>query len=198
MVEEPTAVEPTEPGFDMQVYQARLAAAKDSNEFLAVIAEIAKQKTAIAKAQATAMQAEAVALAGDREKLAITIFKAVKGVVDAHQLEAVKAKGFTFTLDSVDANGVPTAYKSVALLVPTVKARKAGGGGAAGVSTLDQLGMNLSELFDQHANAEEKAEVAAVDADASLTDKAKNSKKWQVKTKAKKRILADNPNLIKK
>lgn len=186
-----------EPGINIGEYQARLAAAKDTNEFLAVVTEIAKQKSAIAKAQADTMRKEAEALAGDREKLSVAIHKAVAGVVDATKLEAVKAKGFTFKLDEV-IEGVPTTYKAVALLVPTVKTRKTGGGGAAGISTADQTGISLSELVDQYANDEEKAELAAVLADTSLTDKAKNSKAWQVRTKAKKRILVDNPNLIKK
>lgn len=186
-----------EPGINLQEYQARLAAAKDTNEFLSIIGEVAKQKQAIAKAQAEALRKEAEALAADREKLAASIHKAVKSVVDTTFLEKVKAKGFTFKLDEV-IDGVPTTYKAVSLLVPAVKTRKSGGGGIAGVSTSDETGLSLSELFNQYANDTERAEVANIDTDTSINDRAKNSKKWQVKTKAKKRILADNPNLIKK
>jgi len=198
MVNEQPQVESQEPELDIQAYQVKLATATPE-EFFTILAEISKQKSAIAKAQAEAARKEAEALAGQREELAKAIYKAVKGVVDAKALEAVKAKGFTFKLDTPDANGVMVNYKSVDLMVPTIKAKKAGGGGGGtGVSTEAETGLKLDDLFNQYANDEERAEVAAIDTDTSLQDKAKNSKKWQVKTKAKKRILADNPNLVKK
>lgn len=190
--------ETKEPELNISDYQARLAAAKNDNEFLAIIAEVAKQKSAIAKAQAEAAQKEAEELAGERTKLAEATYKAVKGVVDKSKLEEVKAKGFIYKLDAPDANGVMVNYKAVELLVPTVKKRSGGGGGTTGVSTEAETGLKLDDLFNQHASDEEKAEIAMIDADTTLTDKAKNSKKWQVKTKAKKRILETNPNLIKK
>lgn len=186
---------------DITSLKERLLAAKDDTEFLAVMAEVAKQKSAMAKAQAEMAQKEAEALAKVREELAEFIRKGIDAAMTdiTKRLEDVKATGFTYSpKGKLDANGVPQTKSSVALAVPTVKKRSGGGGGGTGVSTADQTGMNLSDLFDQYASAEEKAEVEAIKADTSIEDKAKNSKMWQVKNKAKKRILADNPNLIKK
>lgn len=206
MVDEKTAtIQPQEPATNFQEYQARLAAAKDETEFLSILAEVSKQKAAIAKAKVDQERREAEALAGERSTLEAILWETLKGVVKAEDLLKVKAKAFTVTVDHkedaqghIDPKGEVKVSGGVKLVVPTIKARKTGGGGGAGVSTSDEIGIGLSDLFDQYANDEERVKVATIDADDALTDKAKNSKKWQVKTKAKKRILADNPNLIKK
>lgn len=162
--------------------KAKLATAIANNDdasFMSIIGEIAKEKSAIAKAQAEVAKKEAESLAGDREKLALKLFTAVKAVVSPADLQKVKAAGFTYHMDGPDKEGVMTTYKTVALLVPTVKTARGGTGGGAGKSK-DEYGMSLGEIFDKFATEADKAELAKAET---------NSKQWQVKVAVKKEAI---------
>ena len=155
---------------------------------------IMKSSQDVEKAEALRLKAEGEALAGDREKLAGVIYKAVKGVVNIAELERVKAKGFTFHLDTPDSNGVMTVHKSVGLLVPTIKVKSGGGGGGTGLLK-QETGLSRHELVDKFATDEEKAMIqTAQDTAASRPDSARYSAEKPVI----KRILADHPELVKR
>ena len=154
-----------------------------------------KHQGDILKAEAEKLKAEAEALAGVREKLAKDLLKAVKLMPTIKdQLEAVKATGFTFKLPYLDANGVETS-SSVALSVPTVKVPKTGGGGGGSTGALkQQTGLSRHELVDQYATAEEKSSIAEAEAGAASRP---DSARYSAEKPVIKRILADNPHLIK-
>ena len=167
--------------------KAKIAAALTSGDdtaFMAAVGQLAKAKSEVAKAQAAQAQAEATQLAGAREKLAVDIFKDVKAgkAIEniAYRLKAVKATGFTFSLDMPDANGVMTVQKSVSLSVPSVKKPRGSGAGTIG-KTKDEYGMSLGEVAERFGTAEEKAKVAA----------ASGSQQWQAKVAIKKRAIAE-------
>jgi len=148
----------------------------DDANFNALIKEYNSRKGEVAKALAKAAAAEAEALAGDREKLAISLHKAVVKIPDLKSsLEAMKATGFTFKLDTDEVT-----YKSVALAVPVIKAPK-GGGGTHG-SSKDDYGMSLQEIFDKFATDDDRTKLSAAEG---------NSAQWQVKNAVKKQALKD-------
>ena len=173
------------------------AAIADGNdtEMLRLSKLLLKQKSDVEKSEALKLLAESEALAGDREKLATAIFKAVKGIINVAELEKVKAKGFTFKLNALDANNVMVIEKSVALLVPTIKVRGGGGGGGSTGQLKQETGMSRHELVDKYATAEEKATIqTAQDGATSRPDSAR----YVAEKPVIKRILADNPELIKR
>ncbi len=155
---------------------------------LPLLKQINKHSAGIVKAAADAQKKEAEALAGVREKLAIKIHKAVANQFK-DELATVKAKGYTYKLDDGDIT-----FKSVSLLVPTVRKSGGGGGGSTGVTIQSQTGMRRGELIDKFATDEEKAKIE----DAKNSAKSSpGSAKWAAEKPVVKRILADNPELIK-
>ena len=150
--------------------------------------QLKKHQGEIQKAEATRLKAEAEKLAGVREKLAKDIWQEVTPVTKKRLVD-VKAKGFTFKLD---ADGVE--YKAISLTVPTIKARTGGGGGGSTGALKAQTGLSRHELVDEYATDEEKAGIA--DAESSATSRP-DSARYSAEKPVIKRILADNPNLIK-
>lgn len=169
--------------------QAAIADGNDA-DVVKIGKEIVKLKADVEKAEATKIQKEAEAMAGDREKLAKEIWTVM--VADGKlggQLSKVKATGFTFKLDTPEVQ-----YKSVALTVPTAKVPRGGGGGSTG-ALKEQTGLARHELIDKYASPDEKVGIQkAYDEATSRKDSARYSSEKPVI----KRILADNPNLIKK
>ncbi len=170
-------------------------AAGDITEVVRLGNLLKKHQGDIAKAEADKLKAEAEAMAGDREKLAVEVWKYVKsmpGITD--KLETVKAQGFTFKLDTGEIQ-----YKSVALTVPTIKTRAAGGGGGGtGVSVASLTGLPRAQLIDQYATADEKVTIDKAKTEAAARGGNPNSSGWSAEKPVVKRILADNPSLIKK
>ena len=176
----------------LKVRMAKAVADGNDADVVAISKLILKQKSEVEKAEATRLQAEAESLAGDREKLAKSIWKRVTSNVTADELEAVKATGFTFKLDAM-VDGALVQYKSVALSVPTVRARGGGGGSTGALKA--QTGLSRHELIDQYATPDEKVAIqAAYDGAASRPDSARYSAEKPVI----KRILADHQDLIKR
>jgi hypothetical protein len=158
------------------------AATAGSPDFDSLIKQYNSRKAEVAKAAQEAAQKEQEALAGARQELATRIYQAVKGVVKTTDFEAVKAHGFTFKLDEPDATGTMIHYKSVALLVPVIKAaKKSTGNGGTHTSSKAEYGKTLDEIFQEFATAEDKAKLEAAES---------NSAKWQVKNAVKKAALA--------
>lgn len=180
----------------LESLKARLGIAlADGNdpEVIAISKLILKQKSDVEKVETARLLAEAEALAGDREKLAKSIWKAVGGVVSVDALNAVKATGFTYKLDAPDAQGAMVFYKSVALTVPTIKTR--GGGGGSTGALKQQTGLSRHELIDTYATQTEKD---AVDLAFNSASSRPDSARYSAEKPVIKRILADNPNLIKR
>ncbi len=176
----------------LDVLKAQMRAAIDEGndpEVVKLGKQIVKFKSDIEKGEADRLKVEAEAMAGDREKLAIKIHKAVKSVVTTDELEAVKAKGFTFNLNTDELT-----YKSVALLVPTIKTRSGGGGGGTG-NLKRETGLSRHELIDQYATEAEKQEIAKAETDATSRP---DSARYTAEKPVIKRILADNQHLIKR
>ena len=172
---------------------SKIAAAGASGDLAEVIRlgnQLKKHQVEIQRAEAEKLKAEAVAMAGDREKLAKEIHRFVAKFPELQsRLNAVKAKGYTFKLDE---DGVE--YKSVALTVPTIKTRTSGGGGGSTGALKAQTGLSRHELVDQYANEDEKASITkAEEAATSRPDSAR----YIAEKPVIKRILADNPHLIK-
>jgi len=156
---------------------------------------ILKQKSDVEKVENAKLLAEAEALAGGREKLAKSIHKFLVSNYSemVKDLESVKASGFTFKVDAPDAQGAMVIYKSVALTVPTIKTRGGGGGSTGALKA--QTGLSRHELIDTYATEAEKSDIkSAFDGAESRPDSARYSAEKPVI----KRILADNPNLIKR
>lgn len=176
---------------------ALIAAAGASGDLVEVIRlgnQLKKHQADIMKAEAEKLKAEAEAMAGDRAKLAAEILKTSKAQADlAGKLEAVKATGYTFKLPYFDSAGVQTSA-SVALTVPTVKAVKIGGGGGSTGALKAQTGLSRHELVEQYATEEEKASIAKAESDATSRP---DSARYTAEKPVIKRILADNPSLIK-
>lgn len=172
---------------------SKIAAAGASGDLAEVIRlgnQLKKHQADIQKAEAEKLKAEAEALAGEREKLASAIWKAVKQIPEITQkLEAVKAKGFTFKLDDGDVQ-----YKAVALTVPTIKSRMSGGGGGSTGALKAQTGLSRHELIEQYATEEEKASIAKAEAEATSRP---DSARYSAEKPVIKRILAENPHLIR-
>lgn len=177
-------------------------AAASANQDLAEVIRLGnilrKQKSEVEKAEAAKLQKEAEELAGAREALGVNIHKAIAKAMPEmlREVAQVKAQGFTYKLDGVDAQGGKVTYKSVALLVPQAKAKKASASSGVRVSTEEETGLKLGDLIDQYATQDEKAEIET--AVAEVEDAKKGSRKWQAQMKVKSRILKDNPTLIKR
>jgi len=172
------------------------AAIADGNdaEMMRLSKLLLKYKQDVEKAEITKLKAEAEAMAGEREKLAVSIFKALKAIVPTAELERLKAKGFTFKLDAPDSNGVMVNYKSVELLVPVIKARTGGGGGSTG-ALKQETGLTRHELIEKFATAEEKT---AVQTAYDTAENRPDSARYNAEKPVIKRILGEHPELIKR
>lgn len=151
--------------------------------------EIVKLKADVEKAEASKIQAEAEALAGDREKLAAEVVETINSLGLGKKLEKVKAMGFRYLLPD-DQSDIPR----IALAVPTVKTRGGGGGGSTG-ALKEQTGLARHELIGKYATPNEKAAIQKAFDEATSR---KDSARYSAEKPVVKRILADNPNLIKK
>ena len=202
---EPVAVAPAPVVADTpEQIMAKIAAAGASGNIAEVIRLgnlLKKHAVDIQKAEAAKLLAEATAMAADREKLALAIQKAVKGVIDQSQLLALKAKGFTFTIDrqendkgQLDPAGQVKVIGACNLIVPTVKAKSTGGGGGSTGALKSQTGLSRHELVEQYATDAEKAEIAKAESEATSRP---DSARYTAEKPVIKRILADNPALIK-
>ncbi|KKL79032.1 hypothetical protein LCGC14_2018910 [marine sediment metagenome] len=163
---------------------------------------VLKNKSDVEKVEANKLLAESAALATDREKLEAIIQKAVKGVIDSATLLKVKAKGFTFTIDHheddkgrLDANGPVKVTGGCVLLVPAIRKTGGGGGGGSTGALKQQTGLSRHELIDQYATTTEMADIAAAEEGAATR---KDSARYSAEKPVIKRILADNPQLIKR
>ena len=184
------AEEQTLTAADIMTQIAAAGAGGDLSEVIRLGNILRKQKAEIEKAETDKLQKEAEELAGARESLATKIHKAVRGVVSEQELNAVKAQGFTYKLDTDEVK-----YKAVALSVPTIKSKRSGGGGGTGISTKDETGMNLSELIEAYGTPEQKADIQNA---YDTAEKNPGSARWQEQTKVKKEILKEHPELIRK
>lgn len=195
---EPTA--PTKPDAvkesTPEEIMTQIAAAGVSGDLAEVIKlgnKLKKHQGDIQKAEADKLKKEAEALAGVREKLAVEIWKDITPETKK-KLADVKAQGYTFKLDAPDKDGVMTNYKAVNLTVPTIKTRSNGGGGGSTGALKAQTGLSRHELVEQYATDEEKDAVAQAEANATSRP---DSARYSAEKPVIKRILADNPNLIK-
>ena len=161
----------------------------NDTEMIAISKLILKQKSDVEKAEANKLTAEAEAMAGVRGELATTIWASITPAVKAELLK-VKATGFTFKLDGTP-DGI--SYKTVSLTVPTVKTKKTGGGGSTG-QLKQQTGLSRHELIDQYATDAEKGEVQTAQDNAATRP---DSARYSAEKPVIKRILADNPELVK-
>lgn len=176
----------------LEELQTQMREALDKNDVKAIeeiASQIVKSKAERAKEEAVKAQKEVEALAGKREKLAKDIHSAVKKLGLDADIASLKAKGFTYTIDHreddkgrLDAKGEVSVTGGVGLLVPAIKARKAGGGAGAAGKTKDEYGMSLSEVFEKFATPEDMEKLAAAET---------NSAQWQVKNAVKKRAIKD-------
>ncbi len=186
-----------------ETLKAQLKAATEDSEIMRLSKAILKHKSDVEKAEAEKGKKEAEAMAGDREKLAKLIQTAVRGVVDAKTMLAVKAKGFTFTIDhtenekgQLDPAGAVKVTGGCVLIVPAIRKASTGGGGGGSTGALkQQTGLSRHELIDQYATPEEKAEIAAAFDGA---DSRPDSARYSAEKPVIKRILADNPSLVKR
>jgi len=176
-------------------------AAGDVAEVMRLGNLLKKYSVDIQKAEAAKLLAEATAMAGEREKLALAIQKAVKGVIDISQLLALKAKGFTYTIDrhendkgQLDPAGQVKVTGSCNLIVPTVKAKSTGRGCGSTGALKSQTGLSRHELVEQYATDSEKADIAKAESEATNRP---DSARYTAEKPVIKRILADNPALIK-
>ena len=184
---------------DLKAQIGSAISAGDDAKFSTLMKEYNSRKGEIDKSEAEGLRKEAEKLAGVRETLATTIHKAIRGLNLKADLEAVKAKGFTFTLDvvAIDDNGqdVGTKYKSVSLTVPTVKTRTASTGNGGAGKTKDQYGIGLAEVYEKYATDADKTALAEAEAKDTVAGeklgKKTNSNAWRVKNDVKKRAIAD-------
>jgi len=172
---------------------AAIASGNDA-EMMRLSKLLLKYKQDVEKAEVTKLQAEAEAMAGEREKLAVSIFKALKAIVPTAELERLKAKGFTFKLDAPDSNGVMVNYKSVELLVPVVKTKTGGGGGGSTGMLKQETGLTRHELIEKFATAEEKT---AIQNAYDTAENRPDSARYNAEKPVIKRILGEHPELIK-
>jgi len=181
------APEPT-----LEALKAQLVAnISNDAEVMRISKLIVKMKADVEKAETAKLQAEAEAMAGDRLKLSQRILKALKTADYLSDLEGVKATGFTYQLPC-EANQFTVA---VALLVPAIRKTGGGGGGGSTGALKQQTGLSRHEIIDQYATPEEKGKVnAAQDGASSRPDSAR----YMAEKPVIKRILADNPHLIKR
>ena len=185
-------VEEKVPTFEeLEANMSNALASGDPTEIEAAAAAITKSKGLRQKAAVEAERKEAEQLASKREALGKKVFDLVRPLVPAKELLAVKAKGFTFTIDHVedkngrlDPSGDVKVTGGIALMVPVTKARKSGGGGAG--KTQDQYGLTLDEVFAKFATDDDRDKYNAVPLGPEG-----NSKRWQIKNAVKKRAIAD-------
>lgn len=164
---------------------------KDDAKVDELAVELAKAKVEEHKAELVKATAEAEALAGDREALALK----VKATLDADhslkgELEKVKAFGFVYSIDhtQIDKDGLKTkVIGGCALRVPEVKRAKAtgGGGGVARGSgeyatTTADYGLTPQQAFDKFANEKERAALAGA---------VGGSAQWRVKENVRQRAI---------
>lgn len=182
------------PTLDMLKAQMQTAiAGGNDGEVVKLGKQIVKFKTDIEKREADKVKAEAESMAGDREKLAKSLLKTIKMAIDITALEAVKAKGFTFHLPD-ETSDIPY----LGLMVPTVRKAGGGGGGGTGVTVSSQVGMPRHELIEKYATDAEKVAITKAREDATARGGNPNSSGWSAEKPVVKRILADNPQLIKR
>ena len=199
---EPAPVVKAEPTFaDLKAQLVKAGEAGDDTEIIRLSKLILKRKSDVEKATAEALKREAEALAGVRETLTATIMKAVSEVIDPAALLKVKAKGFTITVNhtenekgQLDPNGTVKVTGGCALIVPAIRKTGGGGGGSTG-ALKSQTGLSRHELIDQYATDTEKAEVQAAQDNATSRP---DSARYSAEKPVIKRILADNPHLIKR
>jgi len=172
---------------------AAIASGNDA-EMMKLSKLLLKYKQDVEKAEITKLKAEAEAMAGEREKLAVSIHKALKAIVPVAELEKLKAKGFTFKLDAPDSNGVMVNYKSVELLVPVIKVKTGGGGGSTG-ALKQETGLTRHELIERFATAEEQT---AIQTAYDTAENRPDSARYNAEKPVIKRILGEHPELIKK
>jgi len=172
------------------------AAIADGNdaEMMRLSKLLLKYKQDVEKAEITKLKAEAEAMAGEREKLAVSIYKALKAIVPTAELEKLKAKGFTYKLDAPDSNGVMVNYKSVELLVPVIKTKTGGGGGSTG-ALKQETGLTRHELIEKFATTEEQT---AIQTAYDTAENRPDSARYNAEKPVIKRILGEHPELIKK
>ncbi len=157
----------------------------------------------IQKAEGDKLKAEGVALAGDREKLEIAIYNILDLAELSVDLAKVKSKGFTITVDhnendkgQLDANGPVKVTGACKLTVPTIKARAFNGGGSRSTGLIkEQTGMSRSELIAKFGTDAEKATIKAAFDNAEIRP---DAARYTAEKAPVKRILAENPELIKK
>jgi len=179
---------------ELQKQMSEALASNDVGKIEEIAMAIVKSKSERAKIEADKAVKEAEALAGKREALAKSIHEVVSQGRNpvpadlAQQLLAVKAKGFTFTIDHredekgrIDEKGEVKVTGGVGLLIPAIRTRKAGAVGGAG-KTRDEYGMSLTEVFEKFATAEDREKLASAET---------NSSQWQVKNSVKKRAIKD-------
>ena len=183
---------------------AKIAAAGASGDLAEVIRlgnQLKKHQTDIIKAEADKLKAEAEAMAGDRETLEVELLKVIKPIISAKDLLAVKAKGFMIVIDhtendkgQIDPAGLVKVVGGCKLIVPTVKAKASGGGGGSTGALKTQTGLSRHELVDQYATDAEKQTIT--DAETNATTRP-DSARYTAEKPVIKRILAENPHLIK-
>jgi hypothetical protein len=173
-----------------------------------VLAKAVNQHAAdVKKAEAEKLRKEAEALAGQREILEQKIYAVISKAIKPNELLAVKAKGFSIVIDhqendkgQLDANGEVKVTGGCKLMVPTIKAARAssGGGGGTGLTVENQTGMKRAELIEQFATDEEKGKIKEAGDAAEAEGKNRNSREWSAGQPVVKRILKDNPELLKR
>jgi len=184
---------------------AQIAAAGASGDIAEVIRLgniLKKMKSDVERAEAEKLQKESEELAGARDKAAVALGKVVLPAIKGIDILALKCKSFIVTVyhtendkGQLDINGTVKVAGGVALVVPQVKAKRAGGTGGPRESTKDQIGMSLSELIDQFATTDQKAGIQTA---YDKAEKNKGSAKWQEQVKVKAEILKAHPELVRK
>ena len=159
MTNEPNAKAEAKAEPTLEELMAQLAVASTEGNLTEIIRlgnAIKKHQSEIAKAEAERIAEENEALAGDREKLATELWNFAKTFPNLlARLEAVKAQGFTFKLDTAEVK-----YKSVALTVPVAKTKTVRGGNGGSTSKLkEQTGLSRSEIIEKYATDRPSGEI---------------------------------------
>lgn len=142
----------------MELNELKLAmqealASGDDTKFWELHKAVGKLKTEAIQAVVKQQQDEALALTGDRDKLAVAIKKAVSKLGFDDQIRELKAKGFSYTVDRTEyPPGEPEVYVTggCSLIVPAVKARVTGTG-ATGIK--GSLQTDYERFKDDYAKA---------------------------------------------
>lgn len=196
MIDKKGDIMPEEKQPTFEEIKAQLTAAlQDGNdaEAMRLSKLMVKSKADVEKAEAAKLQAESEALAGERTKLSVEVTKYIHKMPNiVESLGVVKATGFTFKLPYKDANGVMTDA-SVALAVPTVKTRTGGGGSTGNLKV--ETGLARHELIEEYGTSDEKVGIKKAGDEATSRP---DSARYQAEKPVIKRILADNPQLIKR